>query len=141
MKTWSCSSVRYSKSSVSSASTSRRVFEEQRQLGEHVPQIAFMVNTQAGRTAQKIYERLYKPGLYPELWFRFKGKPLLLCDPAEASDEVASFFTLRKAHWPFEQVNTHNAWHWEATYPQVYSYDEDPCRPEQVNVSVGQNLQ
>ena len=116
------------------------VFEEQRQLGEHVPQIAFMVNTQAGRTAQKIYERLYKPGLYPELWFRFKGKPLLLCDPAEASDEVASFFTLRKAHWPFEQVNTHNAWHGEATYPQVYSYDEDPCRPEQVNVSVGQNL-
>jgi len=116
------------------------VFEEQRQLGEHVPQVAFMVNTQAGRTAQKIYERLYKPGLYPELWFRYQGKPLLLCDPTEASDEVASFFTLRKAHWPFELVNTHNAWHWEATYPQVYSYDKDPCRPEQVNVSVGQNL-
>ena len=116
------------------------VFEQQRQLGEHVPQITFMVNSQAGRTAQKIYELLYKPGRYPELWFRWKGKPLLICDPAEASEEVADFFTLRKAHWPFELINTHNAWHWEATYPQVYSYDEDLSKPEQVNVSVGQNL-
>lgn len=116
------------------------VFEQQRQLGEHVPQITFMVNSRAGRTAQKIYELLYKSGRYPDLWFRWKGKPLLLCDPAEASKEVADFFTLRKAHWPFELVDTHNAWHWEATYPQVYSYDEDPSKPEQVDVSVGQNL-
>jgi len=116
------------------------VFEQQRQLGEHVPQIVFMVNTRAGQTAQQIYETFYKPSLHPELWFRWKGKPLLICDPQEASAEVAEFFTLRKAHWPFKLVNTHNAWHWEATYPQVYSYDDDPSKPEQVNVSVGQNL-
>jgi len=116
------------------------VFEQQRQAGDCVPQIAFMVNTEAGRTAQRIYELIYKPGRYPELWFRWQGKPLLLCDPAEASKEVADFFTLRKAHWPFELVNTHNAWHWEATYPQPFSYDRDPCTPEQVDVSVGQNL-
>lgn len=116
------------------------VFDQQRLAGDPVPQIAFMVNTQAGHTAQRIYELFYKPGRYPDLWFRWQGKPLLLCDPAEASKEVADFFTLRKAHWPFELVNTHNAWHWEATYPQVYSYDRDPSVPEQVNVSVGQNL-
>jgi hypothetical protein len=116
------------------------VFEQQRQAGDPVPQIAFMVNTQARQTAQKIYELLYKPGRYRELWFHWQGKPLLICDPAEASKEISDFFTLRKAHWPFELVNTHNAWHWEATYPQVYSYDRDPSAPEQVNVSVGQNL-
>jgi hypothetical protein len=116
------------------------VLTEQRELGEAVPQFTFMVNSRAGQTAQKIYERIYKPGRYPGLWYRWQGKPLLLCDPAEASPEVAAFFTLRKAHWPFELVNTHNAWHWEATYPQVYSYDQDPARAEQVNVSVGQNL-
>jgi hypothetical protein len=117
-----------------------KVFAEQRRLGEQVPRIAFMVNSNAGKTAQKIYDLLYKPGLYPELWYKWQGKPLLLCDPAQASEEVAAFFTLRKAHWPFELVNTHNAWHWEATYPQVYSYDDNPKQPEQVNVSVGQNL-
>ena len=37
-------------------------------------------------------------------------------------------------------VNTPYAWHWEATYPQVYGYTTDPKTPEQVNVSVAQNL-
>lgn len=117
-----------------------KIFEEQRILNESMPRVVFMVNTNAGETAQRIYELLYKPGLYPELWFYWKDKPLLICDPEKATPEVADFFTLRKAHWPFDLVNTHNEWHWEATYPQVFSYDEDPSKPEQVNVSVGQNL-
>lgn len=122
-----------------------QVFEEQRQLGERVPQVTFMVNSQAGQTADRILQTFYKSAQHPEnehseLWFQWQGKPLLLCDPADASPEVAEFFTLRKAHWPFELVNTHNAWHWEATYPQVYSYDTNPSIAEEVNVSVGQNL-
>lgn len=127
-----------------------QIFEEQRQLGAHVPQLTFMVNSHAGQTADRILNTFYlapkasesgSPELqYSELWFQWQGKPLLLCDPEQASPEVAEFFTLRKAHWPFELVNTHNAWHWEATYPQVYSYDSDPEQPEQLNVSVGQNL-
>ena len=116
------------------------VFAEQQNLGEHVPKITFMVNSSAGKTAQKIYDVLYKPGLYSDLWYRRDGKPFLICDPTEATKEVSEFFTLRKAHWPFEMVNTRNAWHWEATYPQVYSYENDSLKPEQVNVSVGQNL-
>ena len=64
----------------------------------------------------------------------------MICDPKEASPELKVFFTLRKAHWPFALVNTHNEWHWESTYPQVYSYEEDPAKPEQVNVAVAQNL-
>lgn len=116
------------------------VFEQQRLLGERVPRISFMVNTKSGDTAQRIFEKLYQPNLYPDLWFRWKGKPLLICDPEQASEQIREFFTLRKAHWPFELVNTQNAWHWEATYPQVISYDTDPEKPEQINVSVGQNL-
>ncbi len=115
-------------------------FERLRAAREAVPKITFMTNTAAGRTARHLWERLYKPGRYRESWFHWQGKPLLICDPEEADDELKAFFTLRKAHWPFELVNTHNAWHWEAIYPQVYSYDTDPEKPEQVNVSVGQNL-
>ena len=111
-----------------------------RNEGGHTPQICFMVNTLAGETAQELYRDLYKPGLYKDLWFRWHGKPLLICDPGEASPELKQFFTLRKAHWPFTLVNTHNEWHWESTYPQVYSYDQAPGKPEQVNVAVAQNL-
>ena len=116
------------------------VYQRLRQEGERTPQIVFMVNTRAGQTAERIYEDLYRPGLYPELWFRWQGKPLLICDPAQASPEVRQFFTLRRAHWPNTQTNTPYAWHWEAAYPQVYGYTDDPNRPEQVNVSVAQNL-
>ncbi len=116
------------------------VFAAVRRAGGRTPEIAFMVNTAAGKTAQEIYRDLYKPGLYPELWFRWQGKPLMICDPKKASPELRDFFTLRRAHWPFEMVNTNRAWHWEAAYPQPYGFVDDPETPEQVNVSVAQNL-
>ena len=116
------------------------VWTKVREEGGRTPQICFMVNTRAGESAQEIYNDLYKPSLYKDLWFQWQGKPLLICDPAEAIPELKEFFTLRKAHWPFTLVNTHNEWHWESTYPQVYSYDADAAQPEEVNVAVAQNL-
>ena len=116
------------------------VFLEIRASGGRTPQIAFMVNTKAGPTALRAYRDLYRPGKFRDLWFVWQGKPLMLCDPAEASPELRGFFTLRKAHWPFTLVNTPYAWHWEATYPQPFGYTDDPKRPEQVSVSVAQNL-
>jgi hypothetical protein len=116
------------------------VFREVRLAGGRTPQIVFMVNTKAAETAGEIYETLYKPGLFRELWFVWQNKPLMLCDPAQASAELRQFFTLRRAHWPFTLTNTPVAWHWEASYPQPYGYVDDPLKPEQVNVSVAQNL-
>lgn len=116
------------------------VFTEMRKAGDCTPQIAFMVNTAAGKTADQLYHDLYQPGRFRDLWFIWKGKPLLICDPAQASPEVKEFFTLRAAHWPFTLVNTAYAWHWESTYPQPYGYTGDPKVPEQVNVAVAQNL-
>ncbi len=116
------------------------VFSQIRQTGGRTPQLAFMLNTHAGATAQKLYNDFYQPGLYPELWFRWQGKPLLLCDPEAVTPELRAFFTMRTAHWPFTLTNTPSAWHWEATYPQPYGYTDDPNQPEQVVVSVAQNL-
>jgi hypothetical protein len=116
------------------------IFAEVRKAGGRTPQIAFMVNTKAGATAEKIFHDLYEKNLFPELWFRWQGRPLMICDPAEAAPEWKNFFTLRAAHWPFTLTNTPNAWHWEATYPQPYGFTDNPSRPEQVNVSVAQNL-
>ena len=116
------------------------VFQEIRRAGGRTPQFAFMVNTKGGETARELLRNLYQTGKFRDLWFVWQGKPLLLCDPAEADPEVRQFFTLRKAHWPFTLVNTPYAWHWEATYPQPFGYTNDPNRAEQVNVSVAQNL-
>jgi hypothetical protein len=116
------------------------VFEAIRKAGGRTPRIAFMVNTEAGRTVRRLYGDFYQKGLYRDLWFIWQGKPLLICDPKEANAELSQFFTLRRAHWPHIRVNTPYAWHWEAIYPQVYGYTDDPAHPEQVNVSAAQNL-
>jgi hypothetical protein len=108
---------------------------ELRAAGDATPQCVFMVNTDVGDTARRIHESFYGNRKWSDLWFRWEGKPLMICDPAETSDALTETFTLRKAHWPFSLVDTHNEWHWEAAYPQVYSYDEDPARAEEVNVS------
>ena len=118
-----------------------KVFQEVRQTGGRAPQLAFMLNTQAGATAQTLYNEFYKPGAVTRRsWFRWQGKPLLICDPTAVTPELREFFTLRAAHWPFTLTNTPYAWHWEATYPQPYGYTDDPNQPEQVVVSVAQNL-
>jgi hypothetical protein len=116
------------------------VFEDVRRAGGRAQGIAFMVNTRAGETADQIYRDLYRPGRFRDLWFLWEGKPLMICDPEAAGPELRRFFTLRRAHWPFTQVDTPYAWHWEATYAQHYGYTTDPGRPEQLNVSAAQNL-
>jgi hypothetical protein len=116
------------------------VFADVRKSGGRTPQIAFMVNTKAGKTATEIYHDLYQKKLFRDLWFNWQGKPLMICDPEKADAELQKVFTLRRAHWPFTMENTKNAWHWEATYPQPYGFTDDATKPEQVNVSVAQNL-
>ena len=63
----------------------------------------------------------------------------MICDPG-GEPRSAAILHAPPAHWPFTMVNTPYAWHWEATYPQLYGYTTDPKKPEQVNVSVAQNL-
>jgi len=113
---------------------------ELRAAGDTTPQCVFMVNTKADDTAGNIQKSFYGNKKWADLWFHWKGKPLMICDPAKADDSLKQTFTLRKAHWPFVLVDTHNEWHWEAAFPQVYSYDTEITKPEEVNVSVGQNL-
>lgn len=60
-----------------------RAFAEVRRNGGSIPQIAFLCpfgNPQAVVT--DLWKDLYEPGLGRDLWFRWKGKPLILADPA-----------------------------------------------------------
>ncbi len=59
-----------------------RVWEQMRQEGNRVPQIAFL--TPFGTPHKVVFElwsQLYQPGQYEALWFRWEGKPLILADP------------------------------------------------------------
>jgi len=117
------------------------VMLEMRSEGAKTPQITFMINTNADQTAEKLWNEVYNTGKYDELLLQLEGKPLLVGDPKViTNEEIQQKLTLRRAHWPFEMVNTEKAWHWEAAYPQPYGWSTDPDKAEQVNVSVAQNL-
>lgn len=60
-----------------------RVWDESRQAGNRVPQIAFLCPFGDPRkVVQELWDQLYGRSRYEELWFRWEGKPLILADPS-----------------------------------------------------------
>ena len=59
-----------------------RVFAEARRDGNRTPQVAFLCPFwDPRRVVDELFRELYEPGIHPELWFRWEGKPLILADP------------------------------------------------------------
>ena len=114
---------------------------ELRRAGESTPQVTFMLHTSPAKTAEKLWNEIYGTGKYDDILFRLDGKPLLIGSPKEITDpKIRKALTLRDAWWPFTMKNTHDAWHWEAAFPQPYSWNTSEDAPEQVSVSTAQNL-
>lgn len=59
-----------------------RVWAEARRLGNRTPQVAFLAPFWSpSKVVKELWHDLYQPGLHPELWFRWEGRPLILADP------------------------------------------------------------
>jgi hypothetical protein len=60
-----------------------KVFSESQRLGNKVPKIAFLTPFwQPQKVVRELWKDLYSKGEYADLWFRWKGKPFILADPA-----------------------------------------------------------
>lgn len=133
-----------------------KVFEQARQDGVKVPQIVFMLGfgpTPEARIAiRDIYNSLYKPGLYKDLWFNWKGKPLILAYPEMLTDldvpvsekaedkEIFDFFTFRPAQPVYDKGPARpDHWGWLEIYPQHAFGKNAKGGAEQVTVGVSQN--
>ena len=61
------------------------VFSQARADGVRTPQISFMLPTfdyeNVAAQLRELYENIYKPGRYQDLWFYWKGKPLMMGYP------------------------------------------------------------
>ena len=90
-----------------------------------------------------LYENFYKPGLYPEMWLMWNGKPAMMGYPdglgggdIPVSDEVRNFFTFRSG-WA-NVSSLQREWQWiDSTSPQNWGYDTRTDIPEQVPVACG----
>jgi hypothetical protein len=82
-----------------------RVFAEVRRAGGKTPQVAFLAPFQEPAQAIKeLYHDLYGPGLYPDLWFRWEGKPLILADSAKIGPDLV--FPRRDSAVPLKPGHT-----------------------------------
>lgn len=111
-----------------------------RKDGGATPQIAFLTPFwDPKRVARTLYDDFYSKGLYKDLWFQWKGKPLILADAAKVDDDIKNFFTFRKPQPDYFQGPTGpDQWSWLEVYPQhVFCNSEGVA--EQMSVGVGQN--
>ena len=125
-----------------------RAWDRSRRLGNRVPQIAFLCPFGSPhKVVHELWDQLYGRQLYPELWFRWEDKPLILADPVllqdspadETSARIRDFFTFRKPQPDYFAGPTGPAqWGWLEVYPQHAFYKTDGV-PEEVTVGVAQN--
>ncbi|MEC5144791.1 Glycoside hydrolase [Chitinophaga sp. 180180018-2] len=121
------------------------VFSDARKNGIRTPQIAFMLPfgaTEGSKSAiNQLYNDLYKPGLYKDLWFMWKGKPLIMAYEENIDNpDIKNFFTFRPGQPVYNkgpQRNDH--WGWLEIYPQHGFAKDANGTFEQMTVGVSQN--
>jgi hypothetical protein len=144
-----------------------QVFSEARADGVKTPQVSFMLPMfgpyeDTANQLRQLYDLIYSKGRYEDLWFYWKGKPLMMGCPDALRESnpidkaILDFFTFRPANPSYredyaqifdEQGNVHVyirpleghiTWQWITVMPQQVAYNTDGT-PEQVCVSVAQN--
>ena len=108
-----------------------KIMQEMRDEGIPVPYLMFWATSSKALLYESVYKDFYLAGLYPDLWYRFKGKPVLMFkEPLEVIEnkEIQEFFTLRWA-WVADYYNK-NQKKWDESEGGQYYYDEDPNIPE-----------
>jgi len=120
------------------------VFTEARKNGVKTPQIAFMMGfgpSDATKSAiNQVYNDLYKPGLYKDLWFQWKGKPLIMAYPDNIAPEIKEFFTFRPGQPVYDKgPQRPDHWGWLEIYPQHGFAKNANGSFEQMTVGTSQN--
>lgn len=132
------------------------VFTQARKDGVRTPQIAFMLPfwlTDGGKEIiREIYRDLYKPAKYKDLFFMWKGKPLIMAMPECADDikgrpsdpaltkEIKEYFTFRPGQPVYNKgPEKPDHWGWLEIYPQHGFVKTASGGFEQVTVGVAQN--
>jgi len=120
-----------------------KVFAAARADGVKTPQIAFMMAfgaTEGSASAvQQVYTKLYKPGVYSDLFFKWNGKPLIMAYPENLTEELKNYFTFRPGQPVYNVGPTRDDhWGWLEIAPQ-HGFVRTNSGYEQVTVGVAQN--
>jgi len=120
-----------------------QTYRAMRNEGLSTPSISFIVNSNPVKTVNRLYENIYSKNLFSDLWFYWKGKPLLLAPPEGQSEQVKDFFNIRQS-WAWSKGQKwfgdgKDKWTWVDHTPQSYGWHESEEKAEQISVSVAEH--
>jgi len=122
------------------------VYMDIRSKGGTTPQIIFLCPFGApladpDLVVNSVYNHLYSPGRYSELWFEWDGKPLILANADFVSEQVQKdYFTFRRPMpYGIDGPNDSDQWGWMEMYPQHEFYDSS-SNTEEMTVSAAQSI-
>ena len=119
-----------------------REFTAMREEGNQTPGIAFLCPFgDPTVVVKKVHEELYGPRLYGDLWFQWRGRPLILANPKyfRSLPEILDFFTFRTpipGYWT--RPGGPGQWPWLQVHPQ-HGFPDETGGTEIVAVGVAQN--
>ncbi|MCC6487612.1 MAG: hypothetical protein IT364_08945 [Candidatus Hydrogenedentes bacterium] len=118
-----------------------REYTRMREAGNRTPYIGFICPFwDPVEVLNIVWNDLYKPGLWSDLWFRWEGKPFILADKAKVTDpEILDFFTFRRPmpdYWM--GPSGPDQWSWLEVHPQ-HVFLNSRGEAEQMSVGVAQN--
>jgi len=132
-----------------------QTFAKAREDGVRTPQIAFILPFGPGNdtavSLKQLYLDIYRTGKYQDLWFYWKGKPLIMAHPTsiKRSDgdielEILDFFQFRPGQpLYYKGASTsgkYPTWDWLSLYPQrIAGTANTGTLGEQMAVGIAQN--
>jgi len=112
------------------------IWQQMRYEGQKTPQVAFVTNSDSVNVVSILYNDFYKPGNYKDLWFYWKGKPLMLAVLTGHSQEIANFFNIRRCWaWTYGQ----DTWNFMDYTPQRYGWHESSGVAEETSACAAQH--
>lgn len=118
-----------------------REYTAMRKEGNRTPSIAFITPFwDPTEVIKRLWNDLYKPGLWRDLWFKWDGKPLILANKDFVkNEEMLDFFTFRRPmpdYWL--GPSGPDQWSWLEVHPQ-HVFRNSAGEAEQMSVGVAQN--
>jgi hypothetical protein len=116
-----------------------KVITEMQKEGWNPPKMVSYTHSRSIQTVRGLYNLIYKPGRYPDSWYYYEGKPLIIAytdpnddkqeaatrgdssyNPGELEAEILDFFHFFKPNWPSDPTYP-NGFTWiEWKFPQPY---------------------
>ncbi len=118
-----------------------KVFSAMRAEGNQTPYIGFICPFgDPMPVLNRVWNDLYKPGLWKDLWFQWEGKPLILANKKYVKDPaMLDFFNFRRPMPDYWQgPSGPEQWSWLETHPQ-HVFKNAAGEAEQMSVGVAQN--